>query len=185
MLFIGAKNSDYAEVMLDAKSGEIVNFSKSQNAGKNVITNENAKRIALNAPAALAPKHINDYTLNNNAANGVFSFIRNVNGIEFPANQINIYVDMTNGNVIWYDYSYSDIKFPSLEKVIPTDKISKIFFDNSDFGPVYVLNCSKAGMTRYDRATPVYKFSSSDVTEFDAFTGKPMCGIIRTLVRKS
>ena len=102
-----------------------------------------------------------------------------------PANQINIYVDMTNGNVIWYDYSYSDIKFPSLEKVIPTDKISKIFFDNSDFGPVYVLNCSKAGMTRYDRATLVYKFSSSDVTEFDAFTGKPMCGIIRTLVRKS
>lgn len=58
MLFIGAKNSDYAEVMLDAKSGEIVNFSKSQNAGKNVITNENAKRIALNALAALAPKHI-------------------------------------------------------------------------------------------------------------------------------
>lgn len=94
--------------------------------------------------------------------------------MEFPANQINIYVDMTNGNIVWYDLSYNDIKIPSLEKVIPLNKISKIFFENSDFCPVYVLNCSKPGMTRYDKATLVYKISDSAVTEFDAFTGKPM-----------
>lgn len=40
--------------------------------------------------------------------NRVFSFIRTVNDIEFPANQINAFVDMTNGNVVWYDFSYSD-----------------------------------------------------------------------------
>ncbi len=174
LLFVGTKNSDYTEVMMNAKDGKIVNFSKPQNAGKKTITDEKAKRIARNALAYLAPEHIKDYILNDNAANGVFSFIRNVNGAEFSANQINIYVDMTNGNVIWYDYSYSDIKFPSLKNVIPKDKISKIFFENSDFSPVYVLNCSKPGMTRYDRATLVYKFSDSDVTEFNAITGKPM-----------
>ena len=174
LLFIGGKNSNYVEVMLDAKSGEIVNFSRTQNFGKKVITNANAKEIAQKALALLAPKHTNDYILNYAGENGVFSFIRNVNGIEFPANQINVFVDMTNGNVVWYDFSYSDIKFPALEKVIPSDKISKIFFENSDFDPVYVLNCSKAGMTRYDRATLVYKFSDSNVTEFDAITGKAM-----------
>ncbi len=160
--------------MLDAKSGEIVNFNKSQHEGKRIITNEKAKRIAQKALAVLAFKHANDYLLNYAGENGVFSFVRNVNGVEFPANQINIYVDITNGNVVWYDLSYNDIKFPSLEKVIPLDKISKIFFENSDFCPVYVLNCSKPGMTRYDKATLVYKISDSAVTEFDAFTGKPM-----------
>lgn len=170
LLFVGEKSRDYAEVMIDAKSGEILHFGKTQNAGKNVITKEKAKEIAQNAVENLAPKHINDYILGYAGDNGVFSFIRTVNGIEFPANQIEVYVDMTNGNVIWYDFSYSDIKFPSLKKVLPSDIISKISFDNSDFGAVYVLNCSKPGMTEQH----VYKFGNSDVTEFDAITGRPM-----------
>lgn len=174
LLFVGAKKCEYAEVMMDAKSGEIVNFSKTQNRGKNSITDQKALKISKNALAVLAPNHTGDYVLSGSTSNGVFSFVRNVNGVEFSANQINIYVDMTNGNVVWYDFSYSNIEFPSLKKVIPKDKISKVFFENSNFEPVYVLNCSKPGMTKYDRATLVYKFSDSDVTEFNAFTGKPI-----------
>lgn len=55
LLFAGSKRSDYAEVMLDAKSGEIVNFSRPQNKGKSVITNEKAKKIAKKLLRFLLP----------------------------------------------------------------------------------------------------------------------------------
>ena len=123
--------------MMDAKNGEIVNFSRPQNAGKKSVTDQKAKAIAKNALASLAPKHVNDYILNDNASNGVFSFIRNVNGVDFDTDQINICVDMTNENIVWYNYSYNNIKFPSLKNVISPDKISKVFFENSN--PPYHL----------------------------------------------
>ena len=57
----------------------------------------------------------------------MFSFIRTVNDIEFPANQINAFVDMTNGNVVWYDFSYSDSDVTEFDAII-----CKPMWDNSD-----------------------------------------------------
>ena len=59
--------------------------------------------------------------------NRVFSFIRTVNDIEFPANQINAFVDITNGNVVWYDFSYSDSDVTEFDAIT-----CKPMWDNSD-----------------------------------------------------
>lgn len=142
------KEYGYVNVRIDAKTGEIKSFYTSSNSNDedakydkeasksaaenflkgfssdkfaNTVFDENTDEIVrplINMEDKELPKHYN------------FRFIRKVNGIPFKANYLSVGFDAVNGKITSFESSWFDIKFVSVDKVIPIDKAyEKLFKD--------------------------------------------------------
>lgn len=143
-------------VSIDAKSGEIENFSTNYSAAKDAKpqkTREQAKLICEDTLKSLIPskyaKLKYDETFDNNSeyyakyeeAQNQFTFryVRMENGIECPNNYINISYDNLSGNVVYlYSNWDKDLKFDAPKDIIPIDKANEVLFNKIGYNVQYI-----------------------------------------------
>jgi len=135
--------NDYMSISIDAKTGEIVSFDKS-NPYKEGVT----AKYDLNASKAAVEKFLNDnYPVikkqlvydelksSNSQFYGKvmppsinFKYNRLANGIEFPDNGVTINYDTVNGTITNFNLIWFETTFPAIDKVLPiADVYGKLF----------------------------------------------------------
>lgn len=190
------ENIRYISATVDAKSGELIYFYKpplytpdreKQNAN---YTYEQGKKIAEDFIARMQPQKAKQIRFNETKQPTLlkkisiptqpdteqkevsYEFIRLVNDIPFYDDKFNLTVDLITGEVIYYNYNWSNLKFPSPNMVISKDEaFNKLTKDNEvkleyvqpyDF---YIGEVSNKKIGLY------YHFSNYEPRLVDAFKG--------------
>jgi len=173
LTFGNEKSKEFISITANAETGSIKSIKKQRKSGKNKISDAQAQKIADDAVKELVPEIYAEYSLGNDAKDGVFNYLRMVNGIPFNADSIYIDIDMTNGNITWFSYDYhDDVDFPSIENALSEEEAIEKYFEQNEYKPYYILCCSKEKQTKFDKAALVYKFEADASHSIDALTGK-------------
>lgn len=182
---------DHAYGIIDAKTEELLSFysydeDKSEQAKTNLLLSEAkakekaetfSKKVAGNKFAQCAyqeqgqNKVVEDVLLSAKVSEGIdevyrFSYVRQVNGIDFPANRIDISVNGKNGKITQYNCEwYTNIQAPKLDNVISSAQAFALFDESGKLA-------LHEEQTEEGKIVPVYAFGQS-VSEFllDAYTG--------------
>lgn len=150
----------YGEV--DAESGEVLSVRcyNYNNTGNKNISKTEAKNIAEDFLKKIAPNKFTQtkYKEGENKLSKIdvveegnifyFSFIRQVNGIEFSSNSLSVEVDKTKGNVIGYinDW-YDNVTFPNVDQVINKEAAFNKIKELAGFGLQYnMIGKDKIGL---------------------------------------
>lgn len=194
-----SKEGSYVSVRINASTGEIINFNR------NYSHNENEKAAFDRAAAKTAVDNFvksfksdkyndliyddtvdkNDYLIKmGKQETDSYSFIyyRKVNGIPFLGNKIQITFDAINGKITYFAMNWSDTKFPSIEKVLPIDKVyDKLFssvgleleyrFDYSDNAQDSDKIVKRPETASNPKIKLVYALKQDKPANFDAITG--------------
>lgn len=143
----------YSSISIDALSGEIKNFYKSDNKmdrageGDPKYSKEQSKEFAEKFLKEIAPNRFSqtEYRVDNFQYEGTekprsyqFSYIRMVNGIPCPGNRLSVTVNTYTGDIISYHNNWSDIDFPKAENIISIDKAYEALYKNVDFNLQYI-----------------------------------------------
>lgn len=158
-----------ANVSLDAKSGEIISFSKYNYEEKETeISEETAKQTLTDAVEKLCKTNLEQYELVNNEDYAV-EYNRIVDGIKFPHDSIRANVDKCTGELTYYSKTYSKAEFPSKDNVISLKMIYNCAFDLFSYGLKYVP--SYEGENQKADIKLVFGFESESF-DIDPFTGE-------------
>jgi hypothetical protein len=169
--------SGYGSV--NAKTGELISFyyygteSGSLNMSKDVaknkaedfiktIASDKFSQTRYSEPAFLYPGYkVSDAESYN------FSYIRQVNGIDFPDNSINVTVSVKTGKILQYDCNwYENVSFPSVEKVMSKSAAFDRLNKDGNFNLNYAL-------TDKEDIALIYNFISLDPGYYlDPVTGE-------------
>jgi hypothetical protein len=151
---------------VDAQSGEVLSMyyynNKDKDAENKNISKADAKNIAEDFLKKITPnkfaqtKYQEDKNANYKISAGVevegdsysFNFIRQVNGIEFSSNSLNIEINKSKGRIVGYDNNwYENIEFPSIDKSMTKEDAFNKMKALSGFGSQYiVLDKNKVGL---------------------------------------
>ncbi len=159
----------YANVNINAKTGEILSFYKNgdytKKDGQNI---ETEKQIADEALKAFVGDKYAEFKLKENETKGLVSYIRTHNGTEVSGDGASFSFD-GNDDLVSYNLNYTDIEeFPSLDGALTAEEAFYKATEAVDFKLAYSVDYEKK------LATPVYCFAENDrVKTFtqDAFSG--------------
>lgn len=109
-----------------------------------------------------------------------FRYIREINGVEFPANGFTVEFDAVNGKVSSFNMNWYNVAFPAVDKVLSIDSVYEKLF--SEIGlelqyrgtnpPVRPLTISEDGKQEKAKAMLVYAIKEGKKPyNFDANTG--------------
>lgn len=187
----------YISAAVDAKSGELISFYKSdysperQNQKTN-YTYDEAMKIAEDFIAYIQPQKAKQIRFNKNQQirplleinlrypdqpepelkEVNFEYIRLVNDIPFYDDKINITVDLISGEVISYSYNWSNLRFPSPNKIINKDEaFNKLTNDNLIKLEYLQPHGFYIGPEANKKVGLYYHFTSSEPRLVDAFKG--------------
>jgi hypothetical protein len=154
---------DGAYGRVDAKSGEVISLHcyNYNNGEANVsISKIDAQNIAESFLKKVSPTKFSQ-TKYKDMENPVlkigtlpegnsflFNFIRQVNGIEFSGNSLNVEIDKTKGKVIGYDNNwYDNVSFPDVSKAISKETAFNKIEELAGFSLQYtMLDKNKVGL---------------------------------------
>lgn len=124
-----------------------------------------------------------------NPVSYTFHYIREVNGVQFPANYIHVGFDAVNGKVTSFNMSWYDLEFPSVEGVLEVEGIyDKLFADVGlalMYSNIYKENDREAVIYREQpEIRLVYSVKQDKPAIFDAFSGEILDGSGRPYVEK-
>jgi hypothetical protein len=157
---------DGASGQVDAQSGEVISMyyynDKDKDVANKNLSKADSKNIAEDFLKKIIPdkfaqtKYQEDKNTNLKISVGVdvegdiynFNFIRQVNGIEFSSNSLNIEIDRTKGKIVGYDNNwYENVDFPSVDKSMTKEDAFNRIKALSGFGLQYiVLDKNKIGL---------------------------------------
>jgi len=158
----------YGEV--DANTGEVISLNcyNYDDVANKTVSKADAKITAENFLKTIAPnkfgqtkyKETEDKILKiavveeGNVLS--FNFVRQVNGIEFTSNSLQVQVDTTKGKIIGYNNNwYNNVTFPDVSQAMTKESAFNKFKELKTFGIQYVkIDKSKTGL--------VYNFKNSD-----------------------
>jgi hypothetical protein len=194
------KEYGYASVTLDAKTGEVFNFYRSvpYKEGEKAKYDLEASKAAVEAflkefKADKFSKTVYDdvsegnliiymerYPENEPPRQYSFRYIREINGVEFPANGFTVEFDAVNGKVSSFNMNWYNVAFPAVDKVLSIDSVYEKLF--SEIGlelqyrgtnpPVRPLTISEDGKQEKAKAMLVYAIKEGKKPyNFDANTG--------------
>ena len=190
----------YVNVSIDARTGEVKGFSrnypdtdkKEAKFDSDKSKAEVEKLIKELQPEKFAQSEYEDskndaiifYSASEKPTSYNFNYVRKVNGIMFPDNAISATFDAVNGKVISFNVRWFEADFPSLENIVPLEKIYEKLF--SEIGLKLQYNVDNT----IDESTPakkirviqpqhekdiklrlVYSLDTSKPSRFDANTG--------------
>lgn len=142
-------------VGIDAETGDVLNYFESQDWTQKqkptkLKTKDECKNIAATLMQKVAPQKFSQtkekislypdvYDGYNGPITYNFSFERQVNGIPFPENTINITVNAETGKVATYHFNWdSNLNFPTIDKAISVEKAEKIFREQLGLQLAYI-----------------------------------------------
>lgn len=172
--FYSEKDKLRARVSLDAKSGEILNFSKPDyNEKETTVSEEIAEQTLKDAVEKLCKTNFKEYELVQNEIlkNEEYSvtYHRIVDGIAFPQDSITISVNKYTGKLSYYSKSYSKAEFPSKDNVISLNMIYKNAFDLFSYGLKYVPSYEDENQKAEIKLVFAFDTETFDI---DPFTGE-------------
>lgn len=173
---------------VDASTGELLSFSISNypvistakysneeinNKNANTISYEDAKKKAETFLNEVSSDKFNQVKLNDNKKNNdenenyYFTYVRQVNGIDFLSNYSNVVINKKTGVIFNYENVwYSNINFPDIKNVISESDAFDLISNSTNFGLIYDL-------TSENNFSLVYKFIDAyDNYLINPFTGK-------------
>ena len=169
-------------VTIDAANGELVSFfffGQREERRTGTVTAESAEKTArefiTRVASAKFAQTVLDESRNNNRVRPLsadantmpysFTFVREVNGLQFPYNYISVSVDALTGRITQYELKWSDnAKFPELTDTISEEEVFTIFAKEIGFGLLYTR-------TAEDTMSLVYGFMG-----FPEFSLNPVTG---------
>ncbi len=172
-------SSEFCYVTCDAKTGEVISFSRYvERDYKTVIEEIDAKELENKAKSyakGLASEYFTDdemntlvFNDNNNQPTNNISAHRLVNGVKCMMNGLKLRVNKYDGKIEHYSLSYFDIEFPDISSVISSEQAYDILFENIKYETEYLPVADGNG--RYNGKL-VYDFGNSNLN-MDAQTGK-------------
>lgn len=106
-------------------------------------------------------------SINDNAY--YFSYVRTHNGIDFPKNGIDIFINKQTGELESYNKYWSkDLVFPSAEKAINLEEAQEAYKKNLGLALTYKSSIENSNIKVYGAYSPIYGSSCY----IDAFTGE-------------
>lgn len=158
-----------ANVSLNAKTGEIISFSKySYEEKDDVISEDEASEKLQDAVKKICITNFDEYELVKNEEYHV-EYNRIVNGIKFPHDSIRASINKYTGELSYYNKTYSKAEFPSKENIISLDAIYKSAFKLFSYGLKYVPTYEEENQQAEIKL--VFAFDS-ETFDIDPFTGK-------------
>jgi hypothetical protein len=133
----GRNVNQFYTATIDANTGEILDFNSSSAKAvefSNGINESNAKSKARQALEHLAPKYANEVALDDiqtqpMGSGYLFTFVRIVNGIPAPFDNITVGID-GNGQLDSYQLNWHDAQFPSANPVLSLSDAVNAFKKN-------------------------------------------------------
>ena len=172
---------DYAAT-INAVTGELVSFfnfgGQQRNRPSTTVSIETAERTARQFINSVAADRFNQTVFDENRSTSriqplpaienfsyTFTFIRTVNGVNFPHNFISIAVDSSSGRITHYHLNWHDgLQFPAITGGISMEEAFDIYAADSGFGLLYTRISD-------DNMKLVYGFMSSPIFSLDPATG--------------
>ena len=152
---MAASGENTIYISLDAKTGDILNFSSYgyyEPNSKAVMDSEKARKLSLEAAKKLLGKKANEFVVDEsyksnisplssvarpNDSNGIM-MVRMVDGIPFVANTCNASYNVNTGKLESFYYGYDNFNFPSKDKAMSRDAALEQMFDKCKFGLKYI-----------------------------------------------
>ncbi len=188
-LFDG-RTSSHISAGIDAATGKLTRFYKSESYSSRdqvavaLLSKEQAQGFAETFLAKTNPEQFKQTKLlDMNSAYYVktrpdysFRYIREINGIRYDNNYINVSINGVDGSIRSYDYNWEeDINFPSAEGVISKEKAMQILKDSLDMKLRYSSVRSKI---RPSTEPPVIRLAYQPDYQYgiyaDALTGQAL-----------
>lgn len=183
--FVERKSDQYSikNVVLNAKTGAFLSMSayasidpngqarynraESEKIARAFATKYNAQEYAL---TALASPTLEE----KNAPYQSFSFVRQVNGIPFPGNEIVVTVNAMDGTIGNYSVSWNpDMTFAEAKGIKAEQEAKAVYQKAAGIALFYEYISTKADKTDSELKL-VYGFAQSNVWGVDPITGKPL-----------
>ncbi len=157
-------------VNINAKTGEIKNYRRYfKSETDESLEEEKLKAAALKYAKSLAGNKLEYYSKEDFEGN-TLTLHRIKNGARVEGDTIRVTVNKNNGKLTYYNISYTEAEFPSVDGVISAEAATKAFFDNVSYEIKYlfvpVLN------ERPKEAVAVYSFDYSESHRLNPFTGE-------------
>lgn len=159
-------NTTYANIIINAKNGEILFFIKPSDISQNAEADpKKIKTLAKEIMEEFSKDKAHEFRPNDSDDAPTFdiSYTRYINDIPFYENTALIAFD-EDYNLKIYDVNYYDLFFPEPENIISSETASDILDTLGDYKLYYI------GDHKSDKFIPLYSFTEKHT--IDAFTGK-------------
>ncbi len=171
--------NSYGEVILNAETGELLNlytYDSSLNSKKTTVPEDELMRTADRFAKTYAPEQYEKSEISETVYGGRYVFTERVNGIEYDANRIFVYVNDKNGKVMSFSKEWNDdVEFDTADNLISETEAWNSFVENGGIFKYYVAD----GITGYGNRTVeefrlIYKLADETPAYVDAKTGEAL-----------
>jgi len=157
-------------VNLNAKNGEIKSYRRYfASETKDSLAEDELKSAALKYAKHLAGDKFQHYSKEDFDGSSL-TLHRIKNGARVEGDTIRVTVNKNNGKLTYYNISYTDAQFPSLDGIISAEAAAKALFDNVKYEVKYLF--VPLANERPKEAAAVYSFDFSQSHRINPFTGE-------------
>lgn len=151
---ISKDKSQYIDITIDAKTGEVLNFYKSIDYNpdaKPTVNREKALDIAKEYIKDIQPNKVmeielmDDANIEEDQVSYFFQFNRKQDGIYVESDRVNVAIDAVSGEVYSYTLEWYNGKLPLKDNLIPLDNAYEILWDRIGLELKYIK------IFKYDR----------------------------------
>lgn len=102
-----------------------------------------------------------------------FKYVRKVNGIPFPANDLDVVYSVKNEKIVSFYKKWFDVDFEPVGKVLPVEKIYDVFFEKAGLELRYINALDMIGKKQDEKSgvVPAYCLKRGMPALFEARTG--------------
>jgi len=175
----------YGEVVFNAETGELLSlysYDGTLNSVKQKTDEETLRKTAERFVGNFAPEEAKRAEIGENFSIGRYVFTERVNGIEYDANRISVYVNEKNGKVMSFSKNWEEgTEFDAAENLISAEDAFSSFVSEGGCEKYYIAD----GIRGYRNRTVselrlIWKLSDETPAYVDAKTGKPLGWDLKT-----
>lgn len=191
---VDTKDSGSVNVTVNAKTGEIMSFYRYSNFDENAegqYDQDASQKLAQDFIKEFQPQKydkVEHVTWNQNDVIPLegetlprqysFYFARKANDAYVSNNGFNVTVDTVTGEIISYNFEWSEVELPASDDVISIDEANQVLFDNIGMELIYIVHYNQNNEIREPEGTQdnreirlVYSINNDKPLNIDGNTG--------------